>query len=220
MPGVCACAEGAAQFGELGIVSMKSYTLSQRNREKMSQTWIGEHYGQTRLLLQGESTYSWMENEDIIHPSPRHSIELVEEVIKEFPSNPFMTKLTRALASKEAPNEDERAQSWSEAAFTNYVQTTVGIGSRIRPTSEMWLDAANSFPNLLESLKPRNIIVLGKDMWRNMPQTSIWLTDDVQGYRLSNNEITMCWAVNHPSAGLSWRRLADLIKFIQIRKLE
>ena len=83
----------------------------------------------------------------------------------------------------------------------------------------MWQDAKQEFPALLESLKPRNIIVLGKEMWSLMPETSVWLTDDVQGYMLPDGQMAICWALNHPSAGLSWPRLAAVIRFARDREL-
>ena len=84
----------------------------------------------------------------------------------------------------------------------------------------MWQKAKQAFPVLLDSMRPKNIIVLGKEMWSMMPNADVWLTDDVQGYRLSNGEVAMCWAVNnHPSAGLSWSRLAAVIQFACERKI-
>jgi len=70
----------------------------------MSEPWKGRHYEQHQLLLLGESAYSWMEDGEVTHPSPRHAVELVEEAIGEFPTNPFMTKLSRALAAEEWPS--------------------------------------------------------------------------------------------------------------------
>jgi hypothetical protein len=52
-----------------------------------------------------------------------------------------------------------------------------------------------------------------------MPDTSVRLTDDVQGYQLSDGKIAICWAVNHQSAGLSWRRLAAIIRFARDREV-
>jgi hypothetical protein len=72
---------------------------------------------------------------------------------------------------------------------------------------------AAPFPSLLNKIHPRRAVVLGKELWSNMPETFLTITDDVQAYRLSNNELCVCWAVNHPSRGLSWRELATIIYF-------
>jgi hypothetical protein len=185
----------------------------------MFQPWKGAQYDQAGLLLLGESTYSWIEDEVVTHPSPQHACELVQNVLRNFPTNPFMTKLSRALAAEERPNQTQLESTWARVAFTNYIQSSVGLGARIRPTSEMWQEAKGEFASLLDDLRPRNIIVLGKEMWSMMPETSVWLTDDVQGYRLSNGKVAICWALNHPSAGLSWRRLSDIIRFACDREL-
>jgi hypothetical protein len=83
----------------------------------------------------------------------------------------------------------------------------------------MWQEAERGFPTLINHLLPRNIIVLGKQLWGMMPETTVYLTDDVQGYKLENGETAMCWALPHPSAGLSWKRLAAVIKFACNREI-
>lgn len=181
--------------------------------------WRGQQYDAFRLLLLGESAYSWIENGEMRHPSPRHAIELVEWVINDFPANSFMNTLTRGLAAEEWPSKTKIESAWARAAFTNYIEETVGMGPRVRPTPAAWKMAKESFPGLLNSVRPKNIIVLGKTMWREMPDADIWLTDDVQGYRLLDGKVAMCWALNHPSAGLSWSRLAAVIKFACEREI-
>jgi hypothetical protein len=186
----------------------------------MVEVWHGKAYDEHhQLLLLGESAYSWLEDGDVVHPSTRHAVELVEEIIANFPTNPFMTKLTRALAGTEWPTKEQIEATWSAAAFANYIDGTVGLGPRLRPTAEMWERAKLAFPQLLNGLKPKNIVVLGKIMWDLMPEADVWLTDDVQGYRLGDGTFAVCWAINHPSAGLSWRRLSQLMAFAVTRNL-
>ncbi|SED40766.1 hypothetical protein SAMN05444161_3141 [Rhizobiales bacterium GAS191] len=83
----------------------------------------------------------------------------------------------------------------------------------------MWERAGKGFQGLLDDLKPNTIIVLGKTMWSLMPDADIYLTKDVQGYKTDGGGMAMCWAVEHPSAGLSWRRLAQLIAFATNREI-
>jgi hypothetical protein len=107
----------------------------------MKPWWKGNQYEETGLLLLGESAYSWIEDGEVTHPSPQHAIDLVEKVIKDFPTNPFMTKLSRALTAEEWPNQAQLESAWARAAFANYIQSSVGLGPRIRPTYEMWQEA-------------------------------------------------------------------------------
>jgi hypothetical protein len=83
----------------------------------------------------------------------------------------------------------------------------------------MWRTAEAAFPALLNDLRPKNIVVLGKTMWGEMPPTDLYLTDDVQGYKMQDGQVAMCWAIHHPSAGLSWTRLAAVIDFACARKV-
>ena len=61
----------------------------------------------------------------------------------------------------------------------------------------------------LEQLRPRTLIVLGKRMWDRMPETVVYLSDDIQAYRLQNRETVICWAIEHPAIGMGWERLSS-----------
>lgn len=180
----------------------------------MWEPWIGSNYDATRLLLLGESAYSWKQDGEEVDPSSRHSILTVEEAISDFPTTPFAIMLTRAVTGKANPNHEEREAGWARVAFTNYVPGTVGSGARVRPSPALWAQAKAEFPGLLRQLRPRNVIVLGKTMWAMMPDTQVWLTDDVQGYLLDGRAIAFCWAVPHPSAGLSCEWLTSLVNYL------
>ncbi len=121
--------------------------------------------------------------------------------------------VSRALANEETPTKDRLQFVWDRAAFTNYVSVTVGDGSRTRPIPAMWADAKRDFPAQVSKLAPRRLIVLGITMWAMMPEADIYITDDVQGYRLNGGEIMMYCAVSHPAGRLSWRKLASVIHF-------
>ncbi|HEV2303860.1 MAG TPA: hypothetical protein VGR91_20030 [Stellaceae bacterium] len=189
----------------------------------MFKPWIGQEYDTTRLLLLGESAYSWWEADEQRHPSPEHSIDMVEWAVDNFPHcGRFFAMLCRALANQQEPNKERLRSVWDRVGFTNYVSTTVLEGTRARPSPAQWREANKSFlPDLSEFFKvlPRRIIVLGKTMWGNMPDdTEVYPADDVQGYRVADN-IVMCHAVDHPAGGLSWRRLAGVIHFTYQREL-
>ena len=189
----------------------------------MFKPWIGPKYATTRLLLLGESAYSWKTNGKIKHPPPEHCKEQVDRVVDDFrgccSSSGFMPKLSRALTNKREPTREELRFAWDRVAFANYVPCTVGLGPRTRPTEEMWATASKRFPELLKEVQPKRIIVLGKTMWNNMPDSHIYVSTIVQGYHMASGEISMCWALAHPSRGLSWQELADVIHFAYQQEL-
>lgn len=90
--------------------------------------WKGSRYDQTRLLLLGESAYSWEEEGKRINPSPDHSIECVEAVVADGKGTFFRT-LTRAIANEEFPSQKRRRECWNLVAFNNFVPVTIGLGS-------------------------------------------------------------------------------------------
>jgi hypothetical protein len=189
----------------------------------MFQPWKGREYDSTRLLILGESTYSWLEADERRHPSPQHSIETVRWAIDNFPNcGRFFAMVSRALANEENPTKDRLQYVWDRVAFTNYVSVTVSVtvedGPRTRPTPVMWADAKRDFLPEVSKLAPKRVIVLGTTMWGEMPEADIYITDDVQGYRLGDGEIMMCCAVNHPAGGLSWRKLASVVHFTYERE--
>lgn len=180
--------------------------------------WVGEYYDKIKLLLLGESAYSWQdENDQWRHPTPNHPMEMVKEVLDDFENANdmrFMKTLSRGLAGEEKPSKERLHYAWQRVAFTNYVGGTVGEGPRERPTSAMWKAAEAAFDSdILNKLRPQRIIVLGKTMWSKMPDTDVYMTDDVQSYQLKDGSVAVCWALHHPSARLSWTRLADTIYF-------
>jgi hypothetical protein len=187
------------------------------NDYTMFKPWKGCRYDDTRLLLLGESAYSWKEHGGLKHPPIDHCCKLVQWVVDDFrgcaSNGRFMATLSRALTNEVSPPRKTLRFVWNRVAFTNYVPGTVGCGPRIRPNNDAWKKAADALPKLLDQLQPRCVIVLGKGMWDRMPETHIWFTNEVQGYRLSTGNVAMCWAVKHPAAGLKWQELSALIHF-------
>lgn len=186
----------------------------------MFQPWVGREYDRTRLVILGESAYSWWVGDELRHPSPQHSIESVQWAIENFPNcGRFFGMMARALANAENPKKDHLQFVWDRVAFTNYVSGTIADSARTRPTRAMWADARRDFLPQLSKLAPRRVIVLGTTMWAMMPEADIYIADDVQSYRLDSSEIVMCCAVNDPAGGLSWRKLASVIHFTYEREL-
>ena len=102
--------------------------------------WVGEHYrcDETKLLLLGESAYSWGKRKDQ-RPTLNLPTILVKEVLGDFArASDFMKKLSRGLAGEKEPTKERLHHVWHRVAFTNYVGGTVGEGPRIPPTHDMW----------------------------------------------------------------------------------
>lgn len=175
--------------------------------------WQGQGYAARKLLLLGESCYSWRENGELIHPQPDHPVMLAEWAMAE-PNTTigFLRKLTRALCGVETPTVEQAQAVWQSVAFTNYVPVAVGEGHAANPDRAAWAQAANELPDLLNMLSPRVVIVLGKDMWSRMPETQVIHGDLVQGYTLENGETAMCHVIAHPSRGPSWTEYASFIR--------
>lgn len=171
--------------------------------QESSQPWVGEHYhyDETRLLLLGKRR----------DPMPDHPTEMVKEVLDDFEgAMSFMKMLSRGLAGEEEPSKERLEYVWHRVAFTYYVSGTTGEAGE-RPTPDMWKAAKHAFPNILNKLRPRRIIVIGKKMWSKMPEEDVYMTDDVQGYFLDDHSVAVCWALPER---LSWAQLAEIIHFM------
>lgn len=145
-------------------------------------------------------------------PQPNHPVVMARHAMAGFPSGQrFLDMVSRGVRDAYAPSLAEVAAAWESIAYTNYVPISVGDSSRMRPGDAAWKQADDEWPLVLARLKPRNIIVLGREMWRYMPTTQVIVSDDVQGYRLPNGGTAMCRATWNPAGGLSWKALATEI---------
>jgi hypothetical protein len=181
----------------------------------------GSHFALTRLLLLGESAYSWTEKGETVHPSAHHPRDSVDWITSDFYGKGlrFLRTLSRGITNEEHPKPDQLKAAWDRVAFANYVPGTIGeFGSR--PRKEHWDRARSEFPALLECVKPLRMIVLGRTMWRKLsPCADVGEGLDAYAgksfatyaFKLSSGELCWCQPVSHPRAGLSWRTLAALI---------
>lgn len=182
----------------------------------MFEPWIGEDYESSRLLLLGESVYRWRENEGWHEPDSKHSISSVRDTINDFKgASKFFKLISRALAGSHEPSSDQVRAGWSRVAFTNFVGDLVGDGPRTRPTKDMWERTRSGFPDLIASLpiSPKYIVVLGVELWSEMPPTVLEATEALQAYRF-DDELCWCLAVRHPSRGLGWEHLNAVLRFL------
>jgi hypothetical protein len=186
--------------------------------------WIGEQFAASRLLVLGESTYSWRNDKgELVHPSPQHPTDCVNCITADFYGEGlgFLRTVSRGITNEEHPQPDQLKAAWNRVAFTNYVPGSIGeAGSR--PTEEQWERGRSEFGTLLDEVKPLRMIVLGREMWSKLPEAHIGEQSDAYtgnfdryAIRLSTGELCWCQPLRHPSGGLGWGELAATVRAAQ-----
>jgi hypothetical protein len=188
--------------------------------------WIGRNYGDTRVLVLSESAYSWRDDSGKINdPAPTHPTNSLLHWTNpdRFGEQKYFTAVSRALCGAKTPTSEGLAQAWSECAYTIFVQRTVGLGSRSRPSPSQWKEAPEHFLRLIEEIRPLKVIVTGLGMWKDhMPHTFDQRGDDLQAYRLSDGALVWCLALPHPSnsrVGFKWEEIGERIRHFKKTKL-
>jgi hypothetical protein len=81
----------------------------------------------------------------------------------------FFTKIARLfLGYGRALSDEERADFWHQIAFYNYVQWWLDDRG-VRPTPEMWRTAQAPFLEVLQELRPKLVLVLGRELASELP---------------------------------------------------
>jgi hypothetical protein len=64
-----------------------------------------------------------------------------------------------------------KSEFWGSVVFYNYLQSFAGTGARQRPKKEQWTaeESAEAFQDILDCFEPDRVLVLGKDLWTNLP---------------------------------------------------
>jgi hypothetical protein len=186
--------------------------------------WQGKKYSITRLLILGESAYSWERDGKVIHPDASHPKIQLQHWMENFGEQKFFTAMGRALSGKEAPTYGELERAWNDYAYSIFVQGTVGVGANKRPTHRQFAESKTHFRILLEELRPTRVIVVGKTMWnRHMPGCEgPHRSDDLQAYKLSDGTLAWCMAIPHPSnrtQGFRWEEIGEKIREFRSAKL-
>lgn len=173
------------------------------------QPWIGERYHEAdlyglRILLLGESHYGKGDEDS----------SFTERVVKKWGQDNrhgFFTTIAKFILNQGKGGNlsaAKRRAFWEKVAFYNYVQEIVGKKARQRPTLDMWKRSENAYYQVLQQLKPDLVVVLGKQLARNLPAP-------VDG-------LVLC-KVTHPSGGFKYKdhvqSLVDAIEEAKRRKL-
>ena len=148
--------------------------------------WIGSRFKTDglramRLLILGEAHYGTGDAEH----RRRHTTEIVR-LLGQQGRYRFYTVTQRLVSGEQARLTDaERADFWEQVAFYNYIQAFPGPKAQWRPTPEMWAAAREPFLQTIDEVAPRIVLVLGRELYRNIPQIPA--------------SISVC-AVQHPSS--------------------
>ncbi len=136
--------------------------------------WIGSNYGSDSnwgisLLILGESYYNDYQKD----PLPK---SWTSDLIKHWGigtgKHQFWTKTVKTLTGS-IPDQQERIDFWQSVAHYVYVQDQVGSGPRERPSKQMWQNAHLAFKHIMSALKPACVLVIGKELWKNLPPETV-----------------------------------------------
>ena len=125
---------------------------------------VGKAYGQLagaiKLLILGESHYSW-------EGRPEDESRTTAEAMKSVDTYGFWKKTEKLIP---VPPNHDNLRGWDLVAFCNYVQHFVGEKPRDTIGKDMWgsEQTVEGFREVLEVLKPNRVLVLGKTNWRFM----------------------------------------------------
>jgi hypothetical protein len=183
----------------------------------MWEPYLGMNFKDRRLLLFGESCFSWIDEAtgEHRHPQPNHPSLTIGWATQDVPrtDHRMCQMMTRGLCGEYAPSPETRRAAWATVAFTNYVAVTVGDGPRVRPTKAHWNQAAGEWHELLAKVRPCNIVVIGKQLWDRLPDGDMTVADiaNVAVYKLANNSLVTCRWMYHSGAGGAWGTLMKRI---------
>jgi hypothetical protein len=130
----------------------------------------------------------------------------------------FWTNILMAFTSARSSME-LRNQFWNSVAYFTFVQEYVGVGPGTRPTTQMWERGRKAFSEIVGEIKPECVIVLGKELWYNLPSEGRTpgplIENPVQSntwqYKYSPEVSFLAYGVHHPSSGFSSRYWHPLI---------
>jgi hypothetical protein len=125
----------------------------------------------SKILILGESHHHRCDKDDKCKEqrlrSARHR-GLTKAVVEQWKDEPHSSPVSSRLPKLFNMSKSE---FWESVVFYNYLQTFAGLGARQRPKKEQWacLSSAEAFQSVLDHFQPDRILVLGKDLWTNLP---------------------------------------------------
>ena len=174
--------------------------------------WIGADYKTAtkfgkRVMILGEAHYQW---EKETTPYPDLTCTAISDQVNAVYTYAFWTRVAGAFLGHK-PVIAEKQDFWRSVAFYNYIQESAGFGPRVRPKPEMWTKSKAGFAEVLHEHAPQVLIVLGYQLWNNLPdlegawdkpitgapQTQTWR------YPLSKGGSCLAYGIKHPSSGFT-----------------
>jgi len=183
--------------------------------------WIGTNYYQNglferKILLLGESHYS-----TVFHNKPKTETSLytrhimqkfaIDETARYYTvTRKLIVGAANACHNQRKLNNISKYDFWHSVAFYNFVQEFVGKKARQRPSDQHWIEAYSPFHEILERLMPDICIVLGKELWRHLPQENEKIKDcdtrlEFKQYNVNAKSI-LCTYSAHPSSFMSYKK--------------
>lgn len=184
--------------------------------------WVGsnfeapKHFPRKTLLL-GESNFTKPElfSESLVQDCVKGDISDHSSSRDTTGFCRFSTKIRRILFG--GGEFIEPCDLWGDVAFYNFVQFLVGGQSRIRPTQEMWAKSVPAFSEIIQKLNPQQILVLGKENWKNLLNhiEHERIDEYAATLKVGSNRIKAVY-INHPSSSLSYSKWQPIAKRILV----
>jgi len=188
--------------------------------------WVGEKYYQgfcgKRVLVLGESHYC--ENKSDFSSSLTSDIiaDLFDSNSDHEPYKNTYTKFVESMVGKDTLTISDKKEFWNSVIFYNYVQVPIS-GPRIAPSTDDFRMSENAFNEVLELYHPEIVIVWGKRLYNNLPQTGKQGADlrsssgdwiETWNYSLTDGSYVEVIPIMHPSAAFSpnyWNNIFNQI---------
>lgn len=184
--------------------------------------WIGKKYKnpkyfKERTLVLGESNFTQPENfnKNLVIRCVEDDINIHGENRDTTGFCRFSTKIRRVIFGRDESIGPEGL--WSDVSFYNFIQMLVGDKSRMRPTQEMWNNSIPAFTEVIETLQPQRILVLGKQNWKNLIKNLEIEPQNEYSSTLNHGNLSAkIGYIKHPSTSLSyneWNPIAQRLLF-------
>ena len=187
--------------------------------------WIGPNYdrereGSPRTLMLGESHWGTADcryrefTRDVVR---RHVFEGRDRFFTK------IAKLVLGLSPGGYLSAEQYHSFWNRVVFSNFVQDLAGPAPRCRPSPEKWETGRGPFERLLVDCRPEIVVVLGKELWANLPPSALEdrVSDDmgdsfaVRRFTTGPETTALAAFINHPSSrGWTYREWQPRIRYL------
>jgi hypothetical protein len=136
------------------------------SRKVHFQPWRGQSYDKgifgVKLLILGEAHYGGPSKD-----FSNFTNEVIQEVIDGENRQRFFERVRSVVVGPDS-TEWNRERFWNAVAYYNYVQELIPA-ARVRPTNDAFTNGDQPFKDVLNSLTPDCVLVLGKTLWQSLP---------------------------------------------------